>query len=256
MLEQDASGGGTVEKATAWIVDMAEKVINEGVGPITGSVTWAEDRLSRRQGTDYRPPHAEGRLSPESMKDDVDAVVARLVRESVTAAGTQGFLTGLGGLVVAGMMIPANIAATFAINIRMVGAIAHLRGWDVKDPHVRTVALMLAIGMSAQSVLAAFGVKLGQRLAQQAIKKIPAELLRALNKKAGTHLVVKYGTKRGMIVLVKGVPLVGGLVGGAVDATSTGLIGKAADRALRGDDLRAAADEAAPANESDPASSR
>ncbi|MEU0741344.1 EcsC family protein [Streptomyces sp. NPDC006134] len=239
MADEKTPDEGAVEKAGRWVADLAEKVMVNGVGPVTGSVAWAEDRLSRRQGDAYRAPGDEERRSPEDMKDVIDAVVARLIKESVAAAGTQGFVTGLGGLITAGVTIPANVAASLAINMRMAGSIAHLRGWDIGDPHVRTVAMMLAIGMSAQNVLAAFGVKMGQKLGEQMIKKIPITVIRAINKKAGTHLVAKYGTKRAAITLAKGIPILGGIVGGAVDAGATAVIGRATDKALRGDTLRA-----------------
>jgi hypothetical protein len=238
MADEKTPDEGAVEKAGRWVADLAEKVMVSGVGPITGSAAWAEDRLSRRQGADYRAPDDAERRSPEDMKDDIDAVIARLIKESVAAAGAQGFVTGLGGLLTAGVTIPANVAASFAVNMRLAGAIAHLRGWDVRDPHARTVAMMLAIGMSTQSVLAAFGVKVGQKIGEQVIKKIPIAVLRTINKKAGTFLIAKYGTQRAAITLAKGIPILGGLVGGAVDAGATAVIGRATDRALRGDTLR------------------
>ncbi|GAA1935420.1 hypothetical protein GCM10009716_48060 [Streptomyces sodiiphilus] len=238
MAEEKTPDEGAVEKTGRWVADLAEKVMVNGAGPITGSVTWAEARLSRRQGDEYRALEDEERRSPEDMRDDVDAVVARLIKESVAAAGTQGFVTGLGGLVTAGVMLPANVAASVTINLRMAGSIAHLRGWDVRDPHARTVVMMLAIGMSTQNVLAAFGVKVSQKLGEQMIKKIPIAALHAVNKKVGFHLVAKYGTKRATITLAKGVPILGGIVGGAVDAGATAVIGRVTDKALRGDTLR------------------
>ncbi|MFF6809769.1 EcsC family protein [Streptomyces sp. NPDC012403] len=238
MADEKTPDEGAVEKAGRWIADLAEKVMVNGVGPVTGSVAWAEDRLSRRQGADYRAPDDDERRSPEDMKDDIDAVVARLIKESVAAAGAQGFVTGLGGLITAGVTIPANVAASLAVNLRMAGSIAHLRGWDIRDPHVRTVVMMLAIGMSTQKVLAAFGVKIGQKLGEQMIKKIPMAVLHAINKKVGFHLVAKHGTKRAAITLAKGIPILGGIVGGAVDAGGTAVIGRATDKALRGGTLQ------------------
>ncbi|MER5405567.1 EcsC family protein [Streptomyces sp. NPDC002769] len=229
---------GAVEKTGQWVADLAEKVMVNGVGPITGSSAWAEGRLSRRQGADYKAPDDEERRSPEDMKDDIDAVIGRLIKESVAAAGAQGFVTGLGGLITAGVTIPANVAASFAVNMRMAGAIAHLRGWDIRDPHARTVVMMLAIGMSTQSVLAAFGVKVGQKIGEQMIKKIPIAMLRTINKKVGFFLFAKYGTQRAAITLAKGIPILGGIVGGAVDAGATAVIGRATDKALRGDALQ------------------
>jgi hypothetical protein len=237
MADEQDPGEGAVERTGQWLAELAEKVMVNGVGPVTGSVTWAEDRLARRQGADYRAPDDEGRRSPEDMRDDIDAVVARLIKESVAAAGTQGFITGLGGLITAGVTIPANVAASVAINLRMAGSIAHLRGRDVRDPQVRTVVMMLAIGMSTQNVLAAFGVKVGQKFGEQMLKKIPVAMLRVINKKVGFHLVSKYGTKRAAITLAKGIPILGGVVGGAVDAGATAVIGRATDKALRDDTL-------------------
>ncbi|MFD9003340.1 EcsC family protein [Streptomyces sp. NPDC059582] len=239
MADKKKADEGTVAKTGQWVADLAEKVMVNGVGPITGSATWAEDRLSRRQGVDYRAPGDDERRSPEDIKEDIDAVIARLIRESVAAAGTQGFVTGLGGVLTAGVTIPANVAASVAINMRMAGSIAHLRGWDIRDPHVRTVVMMLAIGMSTQSVLAAFGVKVGQKIGEQMIKKIPIAMLRVINKKVGFFLFSKYGTQRAAITLAKGVPILGGLVGGAVDAGATAVIGRATDKALRDETLRA-----------------
>ncbi|MFF0105027.1 EcsC family protein [Streptomyces hirsutus] len=239
MADEKAPDEGAADKAVQWVRGLADKVMVNGVGRITGSVTWAEERLARRQGDDYRPPGDDERRSPEDMADDIDAVIARLIKESVAASGAQGFVTGFGGLVTAGVTIPANVAASFAINMRMAGAIAHLRGWDIGDPHVRTVATMLAIGMSAQNVLASFGVKVGQKIAEQMIKKVSHETIKAINKKVGFYLVAKYGTKRASITLAKAVPILGGVIGGAVDATSTALIGRATDTALRDGTLRA-----------------
>ncbi|MFJ8438994.1 hypothetical protein [Kitasatospora griseola] len=236
----DEGGKRAAEKAGQWIAKLAEKIMVNGVGPIPASANWAEDRLSRRQGADYRAPDDNERRAPEDMRADIDAVIARLINESVAAAGTQGFITGLGGLLTAGLMIPANAAASVAVNLRMAGAIAHLRGWDTRDPHVRTVVMMLSIGMSTQSILAAFGVKISQKIGEQMLKKIPIAMLRAINKKVGFFLVAKYGTKRAAVTLAKAIPILGGVVGGTVDAGATAIIGRAADKALRDGPLLAA----------------
>ncbi len=233
MADEKTPDEGAADKAVQWVRGLADKVMMNGVGRISGSETWAEERLARRQGDGYRPPGDDERRSPEDMADDIDAVIARLIKESATASGTQGFVTGFGGLITAGLTIPANVAASIAINMRMAGAIVHLRGWNIADPQVRTVAMMLAIGMSAQNVLSSFGVKVGQKIAEQMIKKVSHETIKAINKKVGFHLLAKYGTQRATITLAKAVPILGGVVGGAVDATSTALIGRATDKALR-----------------------
>lgn len=48
-----------------------------------------------------------------------------LVRWQNTKAATSGFVTGLGGLLVMPVTIPANLASVYFIQIRMIAATAH-----------------------------------------------------------------------------------------------------------------------------------
>ena len=41
---------GYAEKMSGQLLKLVGKVIDTGVGPLTGSITWAEDRLARVQG--------------------------------------------------------------------------------------------------------------------------------------------------------------------------------------------------------------
>ncbi|ANH38352.1 EcsC protein family protein [Nocardioides dokdonensis FR1436] len=209
--------GTAVGKATAKAAGQLQKLtlsaVDKGVGPMSGSRSYAAERLR----------HAH---------EDVDKAVTRVVRESVVAAGTAGFVTGLGGLITLPVSLPASITGSLIINARMVGSIAHLRGHDLDDPHVQAMLMLTVAGSSAQSIASEMGVKLGKQAALQAIDKIPMQVIRAVNQRAGVYLVAKYGTQRSMITLSKAVPGVGGLVGGGVDAALTRGIGGVAKRAF------------------------
>jgi len=218
----------SAEKASAQLLKLVGKVIDTGVGPLTGSVAWAEDRLARVQGTRYEPNARPTRRVSEDQRDDVEKAIKKLIVESVEAASVNGFVTGLGGFIVMPVTIPANMAGALVINARLTAAIAYLRGYDPKDPHVRTVATLIAVGSNAQHIVKTFGIAAGAKVAIQAIKKLPITLIREINKKAGFMLLAKYGSKRALVTLAKGVPLVGGVIGGAVDATMTGVVGRTA----------------------------
>lgn len=205
---------------------LIDRVTVEGVGPLTGAITWADDRLERAR----RKNGSAGDSPGEPTEQDIEQAIRRLIRESVQAAGVTGLMTSLGGFVTMPVTLPANVAGSLVINARLAAAIAHLRGYDPTDPHVRTVVTMVALGSNAQQIAKAAGVKVGEKAAMAAIKKIPNEVLKQINKKAGFMLVAKYGTKRPVFTLAKGVPLVGGVIGGSVDATMTGLVGRTADR--------------------------
>lgn len=126
--------------------------------------------------------------------------------------------------------VPANLAGSALLNARMVAGIAHLRGWDVRDPATANLILLLVAGESATAAVRTVGIKVGQELTKSAIKKLPLEVIRAVNRKVGFMLLAKYGTKRSAITLVKAVPFVGGVVGGTVDAGFTRAAASAAKK--------------------------
>ena len=133
----------------------------------------------------------------------------RLVRWQVTKAGTTGFLSGLGGVIAMPVTIPANIASVMYVQIRMIAAIAHLGGYDVRNDQVRTLCYACLCGTSAAHVVKDTGIKLGTKLTEEAIKRLSGEVLTAINKKVGFRLVTKFGQK-GVINLGKMVPITGG----------------------------------------------
>ncbi|MDM4784420.1 hypothetical protein [Micromonospora sp. b486] len=89
---------------------------------------------------------------------------------------------------------------------------------------------LVAVGSNIQSTLSALGAQIGVKLTEQAIRKTSIELIRKINQKLGFMLLAKYGTKRAVITLAKAVPFVGGIVGGGIDATLTGAVGRSANK--------------------------
>ena len=154
-------------------------------------------------------------------------------------AGAQGFVTNLGGIVTLPVMLPANIGASYLVQTHLAGAIAAVHGLDVESDEVRTAVLLCLVGNMGTEALKQFGIKVGQKLSMTLIKRIPVTVLREINKKVGIMLVAKYGTKRALLPLVNGIPLVGGVIGGGVDAATTLAVGRFADSAF-GPQLEAA----------------
>jgi hypothetical protein len=210
----DEKSANAAEKVGRQLQRLTHKAVADGVGPLSGSEAYGDARMSAG---------VQGENDPE-------AAIRRVVRESVAASGAQGFVTGVGGLAAMPITLPANVAGSLVINARMVGTIAHLRGYPLSDPHTQAMITLVAAGSSAQSAISAFGVKVGQQAAMVAIKKLPMTVVNQVNKKAGFYLVAKYGSQRSAITLVKAVPAVGGLVGSGVDAALTASIAKVAKK--------------------------
>jgi uncharacterized protein (DUF697 family) len=154
---------------------------------------------------------------------DEDAIDA-LIRWQVAKAAAAGFLTNLGGLATLPIALPANVLSALYIQIRMVAAIAALRGHDLKSDQVRTVVLACLCGTTLMDVVKEAGIGVGAGLAQQAVASLSSEALRrlarigALRRAGGTTHVMRL------------TPLIGGVVAGALDGALTRAYANAAKK--------------------------
>lgn len=197
------------------------------VGKIEKMLDWAyEKSLDGIPGTDSAYEMAENFLSKH---DTADKAIDSLIRWQNTKAATSGFLTGLGGIIVLPIALPANIASVMYVQVRMIAAIAHMKGYDLKDDQVKTFVFVCLTGKSASDILKTGGIKLGNAFAKQGVIKIPGKVIIGINKKVGFRLLTKFGEK-GVINLGKAIPIAGGVIGGAVDGIGTGVIGKTAKK--------------------------
>lgn len=168
-------------------------------------------------------------LAESYLKDDEPKVdqVNSLIRWQNTKAATSGFVTGLGGIITLPVAIPANIASVIFVQIRMIAAIAHIGGFDLKDDQVKTMVYACLTGNTAKEILKEVGIEIGKKVATNAIKGISGKTLTAINQKVGFKLLTKFGEK-GVINLGKTVPFIGGIIGGTVDSITTNTVGNAA----------------------------
>ncbi|WP_308617208.1 EcsC family protein [Massilia arenae] len=157
------------------------------------------------------------------MEDRVNS----LIRWQNTKAGTSGFLSGLGGVMLMPVTIPANISSVMYVQVRMIAAIAKMGGHDLKDDRVKTLVYACLCGNAAKDIVKDVGIKIGTRLTEQAIKSISKEVIVKINQAVGFRLVTKFGEK-GLINLGKAIPLFGGIVGATFDSVATNAIGNIA----------------------------
>lgn len=190
-------------KALEWSYDKALS----GGGPFDSSYDLANDYLSKN--------------------DSREAAVESLVNWQVAKCATSGFITGLGGLITLPVAIPANISSVLLIQLRMIVSIAIIGGFDPKSDQVKSLAFICLTGSAASAILKEIGIKVGQRVTERAIQNISDQVIRRVNYLVKIRLLTKTG-RIGIINLGKAIPLVGGVIGGTIDASSTKLIGKAA----------------------------
>lgn len=162
-----------------------------------------------------------------------DAAVKRLIRSHVAAGAAQGFVTNIGGLITLPVALPANIGASYLIQTHLAAAIAHVHDHDLDSDEVRTAILLCLLGNAGSEVVKKAGVTIGSKFSMALIKRIPIEVIYAINKRAGFMLLAKFGTKRATLTLTKGVPIVGGLIGGGFDPATTRAVGGFSHRFFR-----------------------
>ena len=103
------------------------EVAIDGYGRLPGAKTVAAKHLQRHSG---------------SVDDAIDSIIDAHIR----LASAQGFATNIGGIAAVAIAVPANLVGVAVLQVRMVAAIAHLRGYDVNDGRVRTALVMCLLG--------------------------------------------------------------------------------------------------------------
>ena len=157
----------------------------------------------------------------------VNAAVDHLVKWQITSSATTGFTTSFGGLPTMAITLPANIAGVMGIQLRMIGAIAELGGFHEQTEEKKTGMYLCLLGSQAGNMLSKTTGQFAIKFSTAALKKLPGSVLTKINQTVGFRLFTKFGQK-GLVNIHKAIPVLGGVVGGSIDALSTYSIAKAA----------------------------
>jgi len=163
--------------------------------------------------------------------DGVKAVDG-IIEQHVRLAGGQGFLTSLGGFAAMALTLPANVTGLAILQARMVAAIAHVRGYDLSDPRVRTAIVACMLGEEASDKLLRKKVLPTSPLGLATAPVHDPELDNQLAAELATILTTQVGGKRLGLAVSRRIPLLGGGVGAVVDGVATYRIGRYAQREL------------------------
>jgi hypothetical protein len=190
------------------------------------ALNWSYDRASASiPGLGSAEDLAKSHLA--SCDGDAEKAIDHLVNWQMGYAFSAGFVSNMGGLITMPIGIPGNLVSVLFIQLRMIAAIAHLRGHKINDERVRTLAFISLTGSASAALLEEFGINLGLKLGAQALKAIPGTILIKINQAVGFRLVTKAGTT-GLVNLTKVIPVIGGFIGGGFDAGMTKIISQAA----------------------------
>lgn len=165
-----------------------------------------------------------------------DKAINKLVRNQLSKNSLNGFVTGFGGFITMPVTLPANMTSVIYVQMRMIAAIASIRGFDLNDDEVQTFVYACLVGTSVTDLFKKSGIQVGNKIALNTVKKIPGTVFIKINQKMGFRFITKAGTK-GTINLTKSVPIVGAGVGATFDYTTTWAIAKRAKKVFEGNSV-------------------
>lgn len=156
---------------------------------------------------------------------DREHALDSLAAQHVMMAGAQGFATNIGGVLAAMMAVPANLAGLSVIQCRLVATIAHLRGYDLDDPRVRTAILVCLLGEARVKELVEDGDLPSTPMGIATAPAHDPALDSQVSDFVMGNLLSQVGGKKLPLLLGKRIPVLGGGVGAATDSYQTHVIG-------------------------------
>ncbi|HOQ52531.1 MAG TPA: EcsC family protein [Micropruina sp.] len=159
-----------------------------------------------------------------------EAAVDSVIRQHVGLAGAQGFLTNLGGLITVPVALPANLAGLAVVQMRMIAAIAHLRGYDVDDRRMRVALTLAMLGEDEVRKQVSSGKLPATPMVVATAPVFDPALDRHVSERVFGDLGTKMAGKHVVVQVAKRIPLVGGGVGAAADSYFTYALGQYARR--------------------------
>lgn len=155
--------------------------------------------------------------------DGLARYVTRHVRRVFTGQGAAlalpGAIPGLGTMVQLGTevgMASTDVALMLRHQTYLVFAIGHCYGITDRDILIQDTLLCIGLWTNALSLTRGGEIRMGDEVVDANFHRhFPARVLQLLNKKVGTAIITKYGTKRGGVAIGKLIPFgVGVAVGG------------------------------------------
>lgn len=162
------------------------------------------------------------RLHPDWSPTDLIKSLNRTFMGTVTTTGAAAGLTSF-----LPVDAPVSIPAAFADFLAFTEAailytlcVSEVHGLDPEDiERRRLLVTAVLLGNAGTSMLDPLIQRTGKYWAKSIVESVPMSAIKAANKVMGPRFITKYGTKQGVLVLGKQVPLgVGAVIGGGGNA--------------------------------------
>ena len=202
---------------------------NEKVNALEKAVNWMLDK-----STPNIVSYVE-KLREQNNELSNNALAKKIVNRKSFKNGLVGGITGLGGLIALPVAVPADLLASWKIQISMTIAIAHIYGHTVDTTDLKTDIFIVLAGDSAKETLKRFGIEASKSITKKVIEKyITRDVMVKIWKVVGQKIMTKAGQKS-LTSFMKMVPLVGAPVGFAFDWSASKVVGRNAIKYYSGE---------------------
>lgn len=153
--------------------------------------------------------------------------VERLVRRHIALSSATGFVTGLGGWLTLPITLPADLVGVATLQLHMAASVAALAGHDPTLPVNRERVMSCLVGATpadeARDVSQETIDRTALKVAERGLNFVLSNAGQMLS--WGTQKVVEGQIKR---KLIRGIPVIGGVIGAVSDGFVTVQVGRAA----------------------------
>ena len=85
--------------------------------------------------------------------DEKEKIIDSIINWTAAKGFSVGFITNVGGLITLPATIPAEMGASYILNVRLSASIAYIAGYDIYDERVETMILMTLLGDSMKDLM-------------------------------------------------------------------------------------------------------
>jgi hypothetical protein len=155
----------------------------------------------------------------QDVSTDRDEVAEHMINLYISLCGTTGFACGVPGLLAVPLTLPLNLTGVALLQLHMCAAIATLGGYDMHAASVREISIRCLVGDSSATQERSETEGTAKRMATKVAER-------------GARLLGEQVVKRATNGVVRRLPLVGGVMSGAMDVVATQRVAEAARTAF------------------------
>lgn len=161
---------------------------------------------------------ANYRKSQDEIAQRYGNIICRRYASVGAASALPGVIPGFGTAAQIGIEV-GTVSADLTLMLRWMGAmttgIGMIYGRDIESSFNQEFVKVLGLWCGVLKSTEEGTKRIGTKIAVAQFKRVPGKIFKKINRKVGTTILTKYGTKRGGIAVGKLIPFgVGALVGG------------------------------------------